>query len=152
MYIIKQVDIDMFKKYFNDILELKNYSSSLHFISSEIEEFNKKKLLEVYDYLEEEKAIIFGAFKNEKLIGYLWGYPHTFFNEKRIYINSLVVNKQFSGQGIGTKLLKKIEEYSVDNNYDSMDLNVVPSNEIAYNLYKKNNFEIERFQMRKVLK
>ena len=152
MYEIKKINKEMYEKYFEEILELKNYSSRIHFKDENVEEFNRKKLEEVYQYLEREQAILFIALEDKRVVGYIWGYPHKFFQEKRLYVNSLVVNKKYSGKGIGKLLLKTMEKYAREEDYDAMDLNVLPSNEIAFNLYKKFDFEIERYQMRKELK
>lgn len=150
---IKKLNKEMLDTYFDDILKLKNYSSGLHFKNDlKINEFNKSKLNDIYKYLQEDKVVLFVALDTNKLVGYVWGYPHVFFYEKRMYVNSLVVDEKYSGNGIGRNLLKTLEQYAKENDFIALDLNVSPQNEKAVHLYKKMNFEIERYQMRKELK
>ncbi len=150
---IKRLNKEILDTYFDDILKLKNYSSSLHFKDSQkINEFNKSKINDIYKYLQEDKVVLFVALDINKIVGYVWGYPHEFFYEKRMYVNSLVVDEKYSRNGIGRNLLKTLEQYAKENNFMALDLNVSPQNESALHLYEKMNFEIERYQMRKELK
>lgn len=150
---IKRLNKEILDTYFDDILKLKNYSSGLHFKDNQkINEFNKSKINDIYKYLQEDKVVLFVALDTNKIVGYVWGYQHEFFYEKRMYVNSLVVDEKYSGNGIGRNLLKTIEQYAKENDFMALDLNVSPQNERALRLYEKMNFEIERYQMRKELK
>ena len=96
-------------------------------------------------------AIVYGAYDKSKLVGFIWGYPRNFFDEKRIFINCLVVNKEYEKQGIGKKLINRLEDFAKENKYDSIDLTVAPFNENAVGFYNHMGFESERIQMVKKL-
>ena len=101
------------------------------------------------EYLKEEKAFVYGAYNKQELVGFIWGYPHIFFDEKRIFINCLVVEKEYEKKGIGKKLINKINEYASKNKYDSIDLTVAPFNKNAVGFYEHIGFKSERVQMYK---
>lgn len=132
---------------FEEFMILKNYNSQIHFPNKDVDSFNRKKMLELIEYLKEEKAIVYGAYDKEKLVGFIWGYSHVFFDEKRIFINCLVVDKKYEKCGIGKMLINRIEEFAKQNKYDSLDLTVAPFNENAVGFYKHIGFKEERIQM-----
>lgn len=53
------------------------------------------------------------------------------------YLDSLHVNKNARGRGIGTKLIYEVGKYALHNNYKSMSICIVCGNDNAGNLYKK---------------
>ena len=78
--------------------------------------------------------------ENNKLIGSI--FIETRYNyikdKKYYYLNYLVVSKKYQGLGIGTKLLKKVEELAHYNNVDYIEL--TSSKENACKFYEKNNY------------
>ena len=148
---IIKIDSKLLLEQFEEFMILKNYNSLIHFPNKDVNEFNQKKMTELIDYLNEEKAIVYGAYDKSKLVGFIWGYPRTFFDEKRIFINCLVVNKEYEKQGIGKKLINRLEDFAKENKYDSIDLTVAPFNENAVGFYNHMGFESERIQMVKKL-
>ena len=53
------------------------------------------------------------------------------------YLDSLHVNKNARGHGVGTKLIYEVGKYALANNYKSMSICIVCGNDNAGNLYKK---------------
>ena len=68
------------------------------------------------------------------------GFAGILINENFAEIMNIVIRKIFRKQGIGQELLEKLIEYSKDNNFDYIDLEVNEKNLPAIELYKKNNF------------
>ncbi|GGE70640.1 GNAT family N-acetyltransferase [Priestia taiwanensis] len=64
--------------------------------------------------------------------------------EDAYYIDTLSVNAEFRGQGIGTDLMKAAEDYAKEQGYDKISLNVEYDNERAHNLYTKVGFKEEK--------
>jgi ribosomal protein S18 acetylase RimI-like enzyme len=56
------------------------------------------------------------------------------------YIQSLAVAKQFQRQGYGTKLTKYAINHALDQGYSSVELNTLPGNTDAEQLYMKLGF------------
>ena len=145
---ISKINRDMLNDNYKKILELKNYNSKLHFPNKDVNSFNEKKLNELKQYMEEEKAFVYGAFYNNELIGFIWGYPHIYFDSRRMFVNSLVVEKKYEKNGIGRQLINELINCAKELKMDEIDLTVAPFNENAMKFYEHLGFVSERIQMK----
>lgn len=144
----KKINLQLLEKHYDELLSLKNYNSSLHFKSDYIDIFNRNKLNELYEYLPTKKAILYGAFKDDNVKGFIWAYPRIFFDENRLFINTIVVSKDFQKMGIGKKLFELIYNEALTNNVDAIDLTVKSDNYGALGFYDSLGFQSERIQLR----
>lgn len=112
----------------------------------------KQKANELLDYLQNGTAIFFGAMENSDLAGFLWAYPRIFFEEKRIYINSLIVSEKYRGRGIGGQLADEFEKYALKHGFRIIDVATASFKTDAIRFYEKRGYVSERIQFRKVLK
>lgn len=138
-------------KYFEALLELKYRSISLNFCEgdySNLKETCREKLLELPGYIEDGKAVVFGAISNNVMVGFLWAYPRTFFNQPRMFINGIAVIEEAVGTGVAKMLVNELKEYASNHGYHGIDLTVAPFNEKAVGFYRHLGFEDERIQMR----
>ena len=62
--------------------------------------------------------------------------------EKKLYVTDLAVRNDVRREGVGTKLLKKVEEYAANEGYKEIYLHVEIDNGPAMNLYLQNNYNI----------
>ena len=63
----------------------------------------------------------------------------------------IVIQEEYQGLGVGTKLMEKIINISVANGIRKINLTVLAENETAIRLYKKFGFEIEkRYEKREI--
>ncbi|MDE6431797.1 MAG: GNAT family N-acetyltransferase [Opitutales bacterium] len=83
------------------------------------------------------KKFFITAEKDDETIGILIGY--TAFSE--VYIDDLVVHEKFRRQGVGRKLLQKLEEYFDGQNYSNISL--VTNEFQAPDFYKKCGYSLE---------
>lgn len=97
-----------------------------------VERFN----LENNIYSLEEKEIMFVAVDGEKFVGGV----HGSITEDSMYIGYLVVNEEYKGNGIGKKLMLKIEEKAKELNIYSINLGTVDFQ--AEKFYKKLGYKI----------
>ena len=58
----------------------------------------------------------------------------------RIEIDNILVNEEYRGNGIGTKLMAHLVSLAIEARVENITLEVRISNEIARNLYKKFGF------------
>lgn len=79
----------------------------------------------------------FVAKHDDEFIGFLTGF--SYYSE--VTINNLVVKKDYRGQGIGTKLIRKVEEYFKNKGFNN--INLVTNDFQAPKFYKKCGFELE---------
>ncbi len=102
-------------------------------------------------FTKDETAIIIGALEKENLIGFIWGYKKI--EEPSVtHINYFFINKNYRSNGIGSKLLKELENKV--KGCKELELLVNKNNIGALNFYKKNGFEIKEtetadFKLRK---
>lgn len=148
---IRKMDTNLVINNFERIIELRNLIDSNHSLNNN--DINRKKISELVDYISEDKAIVFGAFDDNLLIGFIWGYPRIFFLEKRIFINALIVDAQYKGNGIGKLLVNKLMEYCKnEKGYYSFDVMTNPNNINALGFYKHLGFIEEKIQLKMNLK
>lgn len=148
--IIKQLTKEETIHNFDNIVDLLQQSYKISFAEHTIEkEYFENKVKNLVNYISENKAIVYGAF-NKKLIGILWCYPRMLLNEKRLHVNHFVVNELSRGLGVGTMLMKEVEQYAKDNEIKSIDL-MVTSSSHSVKFYERNGFCVERYQMFKRL-
>ena len=146
---IIKVTAGLFEEKFEEFILLRNYISSFHSQSDSINEFNRRKMEELVSYLEQQKAYVYGAFDIDKLVGFIWGYQREFFYEKRMFINSLVVAKDYSKMGLGRKLIDTLKDFANNElSCEAIDVTVFPGNQNAMGFYEHLGFKPERIQMR----
>jgi ribosomal protein S18 acetylase RimI-like enzyme len=103
-------------------------------------------------FKKDNSAILIGAFDNdEKIIGFIWAYTREILGERRVHIGHIVVNSEVRSGGIGSKLLKCLEDYSIRENIKKIDLMTTFENEKTMKFYKANGFSIVRVQLEKEL-
>ena len=107
----------------------------------------EEKIQGMIQYLQEEKAIVFGAFDDSQLIGFVWGFERHFFNEKRFHLNELIVAEEHRGRKIGRQLVGMFIDAAKRRNIQVVDLFCMVDNANAIRFYQKMDFEIERYQM-----
>ena len=79
----------------------------------------------------------FVAKEDNKIIGIITG--HSYYKE--VHISDLIVIEEYRNKHIGSKLVKKVEEYFKDKGFEN--INLTTYNFQAPEFYKKCGFEIE---------
>jgi ribosomal protein S18 acetylase RimI-like enzyme len=100
---------------------------------------NSNEDLERYNKLIPE-GNSFGAYDENKLIGFV-------ISEKRNWNNSLWIEmihiaKDYKGKGIGSELLKSLENHAVSEKFRIIDIETQNTNVPAINFYRKNGYEL----------
>jgi len=62
--------------------------------------------------------------------------------ENSWFLDSIFVDKDFRGEGIGSKLIELTKQKARDNGYDQLSLMVMADNNVARRTYERNNFKI----------
>lgn len=110
-----------------------------------------EKLSLIPDYINQNNAILLGAYEDDILTGFLWIYKRNYFGELRLHINQIVVAQQFRGNGIGNQLMKEAEKTAEKYGIYIIDLFVSETNLKAINMYESIGFTAERRYMKKLL-
>lgn len=109
-------------------------------LTEEIEQLIEKEQVEYEtknDIVCNYTPFCFVAKKDNKIVGIIAG--ATYFSE--VYIDELVVDKQYRGHHIGTKLINTVEEYYKDYGFNNM--NTCTNEFQAPKFYEKCGFELE---------
>lgn len=111
----------------------------------------ENKILELCEYIKINKAILYGVFIDDSLVGIVWLYKHDYFDEPRLHVNHIIVDEDFRKQGIAKKLLAKAEEVAADLKISTIDLYVSENNFVATDMYKGLGYLTERRYLTKKL-
>ena len=79
----------------------------------------------------------FVAKDDDKSVGFITGFSYY----AEVTINNVVVRKEYRGKGIGTKLIRKVEEYFENKGFNN--INLVTNDFQAPKFYEKCGFELE---------
>lgn len=113
----------------------------------------KEKCIQLKKYIGEEKAIVFGAVKEDKLLGFIWAYEYPFREDtNRLYVSILRVHQQYRNCQIGKMLLDAVEEEAERLNYSAVFLHEEAFNEGALRFYHRMGYRDERVQVVKEIK
>lgn len=133
------------------ILELlvETYMLNFDISKAKSEVICKGKIEELLEYLNQNHVILIGAYQEELLVGFLWSYKHEFFGEKRLHINQIVVQTDYRGKKVGSKLMEAVEEVAKEQKINTIDLFVSEDNLKAINMYDSIGYMTERRYMKK---
>ena len=109
---------------------------------------SKEKYINMYKFISNGSANVFGAFSEEKIIGFIWFYK---IKEDTFHINYFYVSEKNRNNGIGQKLLEKVYEEAKKQNIKNIELLVDINNIKAKEKYEKNGFQGQKIKMNKIL-
>ena len=107
------------------------------------------KMGSLIDHLRDDTAVVFGAFHDEEIVGFVWAYTHQFREENRMYVNEIHVKEEYRNRGIGSQLLKLVEDKATEQKLGALYLHVEANNPTAVRVYQKCGYSIERIQLKK---
>ncbi|AEE26798.1 GNAT family N-acetyltransferase [Francisella hispaniensis] len=107
--------------------------------------------LEMLKYVQNDEAIVIGAFANDILMGFIWGYCQSQFPSKKYHISHIVVDKKLRSSGIGSRLIESFEEYVISNGGGKLDLFTSANNLQAIDFYRQKKFIVKRLQLEKIV-
>lgn len=91
----------------------------------------------------EKTSTILVAEENGLLVGYLFAMGGNPVRVKHAVYLAIGVAESSRGQGVGTKLFGKLEEWAKERTIHRLELTVMVHNKAGITLYKKMGFEIE---------
>ena len=86
--------------------------------------------------LHSEKTEIWAAYEGESFLGFASGMPDPEI-EQTWYLDSLQVEKDSRGKGVGTALIHTVARYAAELGFRKMSVCIVRGNDVAGNLYQK---------------
>ena len=83
-----------------------------------------------------EEAKIWAAYEGESFLGFASGMPDPE-TEQTWYLDSLQVEKDSRGKGVGTALIHTMARYAAELGFRKMSVCIVRGNDVAGNLYQR---------------
>ena len=84
-----------------------------------------------------------------KIIGFVHAQMYeSFYSDLGLNILGLAVNPDFQGRGIGRKLMKRLEQYAVENSISFIRLNSALKREEAHKFYEHIGYTCDKIQKR----
>jgi RimJ/RimL family protein N-acetyltransferase len=93
--------------------------------------------------LKQENQTILVAEQDNRLVGYLEASGGTFKRNRHSAYLVTGILQAFAGQGIGTQLFQRMEDWAQQQHIHRLELTVMTHNTAGIALYKKQGFEIE---------
>lgn len=149
---IRRVTLEEIKKNKKFIINLLEDNYKLNFpglynsYKFAVDSFN-----DMLNFSENNTAIIIAAFKDNIIVGFVWAYKRDFLDERKIHINHIVIDTEFRGNGIGTKLINAIEIICRDCDVKKIELITTLSNKKTIEFYNSNGFLPTRIYLEKEL-
>lgn len=108
-----------------------------------------EKMNDLIGHLRDNTAVVFGAFDDEKIVGFIWSYVHQFREENRMYVSEIRVKEEYRSRGIGKSLLKTVEAIAKERGFPAIYLHAEANNQDAQRFYVNCQYKEERIQFRK---
>lgn len=113
--------------------------------------FAVASFVDIKKFIEDGSALIIGAFLEKKVIGFLWAYRRVFLGETRLHISHIVVNSEFRGYGIGSRMIKYVEKLAIEKDIRTIELLTTSENENTIQFYNNHGFNMSRVKFEKNL-
>jgi L-amino acid N-acyltransferase YncA len=145
---IEEKDYELFKKLFDQA-----FSEYLEYLRQENPQQYAKELGERREvtcsgfdfYLRTGSTLV--AEEDGKVVGYVASQTVPSMQGVDLWIEYIVIQKEFRGQGIGLALLQKLIEYATSSSIDRIYAFINPNNEPSMRLHSKAGFNIEDWKI-----
>ena len=108
-----------------------------------------EKMNELIGHLRDNTVTVFGALEDEVLIAFIWAYVHQFREENRMYVNEIRVKEEYRKSGIGSQMLRLVEDKAEKMGLSAIYLHAEANNPEAIRFYQSAGYCEERIQLRK---
>jgi RimJ/RimL family protein N-acetyltransferase len=97
----------------------------------------------IKNVLSQDNQMIFVAEQETQLVGFLSAYGGNYHRNRHCAYIVTGIRQSFAGQGIGTQLFERLEEWAIERQLHRLELTVMAHNERAIHLYQKMGFKTE---------
>ena len=141
--LIREIKIEDAESLINLIKEVEAESKYMRMEPGERNTTQDQQRIHLERLGKQHNSTIFVAEQEGKLIGYLIAVGGSVKRTKHSAYIVIGISGQYRGQGVGTALFRRVEEWAGNHHISRLELTVVTTNEAGVALYKKSGFEIE---------
>ncbi|MCV9884975.1 GNAT family N-acetyltransferase [Metabacillus halosaccharovorans] len=151
--LLKKMSEKEFIIYFEDKIERysKVQSDNVHEVSSEDPLSKARKQLNnlLPKGIETFNHHLFNIYEDDRLIGFIWIKVEK--EKKSAFLYEIFIFEEYRGKGLGTKVMKNVEDWLEQEGIYYFKLHVFGRNEGARKLYEELGFEIAGINMLKTI-
>lgn len=141
-------DVENHKKELYALMQM-DYISTYGF---EIEQqLVESKINALPEYIDSDRAIVYGVFNESRLSSFIWAYPIMNPNGRVLHVAYIAVSETDRNKGVGSKLIAAIEQDAKKMGIKSVELIVGSNNYIARSFYIKNHYKEDRLILKKTI-
>ena len=140
---VREINVSDAENLVNLIREVEEESEFMLMEAGERQLTTEQQRIRIENMKKSENSTIFVVEKGNNLVGYLVVMGGTARRTKHAVYIVIGLLKDYRGQGIGTKLFVRLEEWARNRGIHRLELTTVTKNEPGVALYKKMGFEIE---------
>ncbi len=113
-----------------------------------LDDFSEAKVQATIDAItKNDKDVVFVYEQDGQVLGYIHGSPYTLlFSEPVVNVLGFVVKESHRNQGIGGKLIDRLEAWARDNGYFGMKLLTHPDRALAHKFYELRGYVFTKDQ------
>lgn len=150
---IKKLTVDDCDQYGKELIRyIFESNNHCNYITRYTMDDAENKVEEMKNYIQNNKAIVYGAVEDDVLLGFVWGYEYPFREDvNRLYVSIIHIDAAYRSRGIGDLILSALEKEAADKGYHAVFLHTEAFNDGAIRFYHKQGFEKERIQLVKKL-
>jgi len=140
---VREINVSDAENLVHLIREVEEESEFMLMEAGERQLTTEQQRIRIENMKKSENSTIFVVEKGNNLVGYLFAMGGTARRTKHAVYIVIGLLKDYRGQGIGTKLFVRLEEWARNRGIHRLELTTVTKNEPGVALYKKMGFEIE---------
>ncbi|WP_109830936.1 GNAT family N-acetyltransferase [Reichenbachiella versicolor] len=105
------------------------------------------------EMFEFDNYVCFGCFINEKLVGVTSGWLTVrLYSGKQLEVDNVIITSKYQSQGIGEALFNYLEEWALEHDCNSIELNTFSTNSRSHKFYFNQGYEILAYHFCKKLR
>jgi len=121
-----------------------NFQGNYNYNKIAIDTYNR-----LVSFIDDNTAILFGAFNENEILGFIWAHEREFMGEIRLHGALLVVDESIRHIGIGKELMLKMEEIARERNIKTIESLITSNNSKIVLFTEKLGYKCTRMQIEK---
>lgn len=144
---VKRIFEQEAKDYYEKLTDLFMINTRAHVLTESLDrKWSAGKIMELIGYISKGQATVMGYFEKEKIVGFIWVFPHKYCGEERNILNAITVFPEYRSRHVAEKLFQSME-YELRHDRKAIYTFVDAANVGGYKFYLKQGMTEERYQL-----